>query len=278
VLAAGLYDLNDTEEYITSQSTLVSQLFIHGNGSVIRTTSEVSAIRSEIDVVIRDLEIVSSSRALSVSTTGRIVLERLKIRGGSGGINASGDVLMRDVSIEVSGYAITLSSFSRLTLNRGIIRNPYVGISGGLSSTVDISNLLIFGATDVAFSLGDSAGGTVSFTTIADSGTDSGSGPRAFRCPPFGLIVRSSIIWAPGTVARPAIDGGCTLVSSIVGPTVVPGATNVDPRFLDAVGRNYRLSVESPARDMVGTGPATDFEGDPRPQGARFDIGADEGL
>jgi hypothetical protein len=188
VLAAGLYDLNDTEEYITSQSTLVSQLFIHGNGSVIRTTSEVSAIRSEIDVVIRDLEIVSSSRALSVSTTGRIVLERLKIRGGSGGINASGDVLMRDVSIEVSGYAITLSSFSRLTLNRGIIRNPYVGISGGLSSTVDISNLLIFGATDVAFSLGDSAGGTVSFTTIADSGTDSGSGPRAFRCPPFGLI------------------------------------------------------------------------------------------
>jgi len=27
---------------------------------------------------------------------------------------------------------------------------------------------------------------------------------------------------------------------------------------------------------MVDTGPATDFEGDPRPRGPRFDIGADE--
>lgn len=117
----------------------------------------------------------------------------------------------------------------------------------------------------------------MSFTTVADSGTDSGSGPRAFRCPPSGLTVRSSIIWAPGTVARPAVDGGCTLASSIVGPTAVPGATNVDPRFVDAAAGNYRLSAGSPARDMVDAGPAADFEGDPRPQGARFDIGADEG-
>jgi hypothetical protein len=121
-----------------------------------------------------------------------------------------------------------------------------------------------------------SAGGTVSFTTVADSGTDAGSGPRAFRCPPSGLTVRSSIIWAPGTVVRAAIDGGCTLISTIVGPTPVPGAPNVDPRFVDAAGRDYRLSAARPARDMVDDGPVTDFEGDPRPHGARFEIGADE--
>ena len=31
-----------------------------------------------------------------------------------------------------------------------------------------------------------------------------------------------------------------------------------------------------PARDVLATGPATDFEGDARPGGTAFDIGADE--
>jgi hypothetical protein len=185
---------------------------------------------------------------------------------------------MQEISFVNVAFPILLRDGARLTLDRGEIENSYVAISStSYTAVVDISNLLVFGATDVAFNLEYSAGGTVSFTTIADSGADSGSGPRAFRCPPSGLTVRSSIIWAPGIVARPAIDGGCTLASSIVGPTAVPGATNVDPLFVDAAGRNYRLGLGSPARDMVDAGPAVDFEGDPRPQGARFDIGADEG-
>lgn len=244
---------------------------------MISTTGEVDAIATDVRVVIRDLEIVAGTGGLSITATGRSVLERIKIREGARGIVINGDVMMRDISIEDTAYPILLRSAARLTLDRGIFKNPYVGISSNsYTAVVDISNLLVFGATDIAFRLGTSAGGTVSFTTVADSGADSGSGPRAFSCPPSGLTVRSSIIWAPGTVARPAIDGGCTLISTIVGPTAVPGATNVDPRFVDAASRNYHLSAGSPARDMVDTGPATDFEGDPRPMGPRFDIGADE--
>jgi hypothetical protein len=50
----------------------------------------------------------------------------------------------------------------------------------------------------------------------------------------------------------------------------------VDPQFVAPSSNDFHLATDSPARDAVDTGPATDFEGDPRPQGARYDIGADE--
>jgi hypothetical protein len=51
---------------------------------------------------------------------------------------------------------------------------------------------------------------------------------------------------------------------------------NLDPRFVNPVARDYHLGANSPARDAVDVGPATDFEGDARPSGPRFDLGADE--
>jgi hypothetical protein len=66
------------------------------------------------------------------------------------------------------------------------------------------------------------------------------------------------------------------LSGDIVGPYAVAGSSNADPRFVDEANGNYHLGAGSPARDAVDSGPATDFEGDTRPQGPRFDIGADE--
>jgi hypothetical protein len=63
---------------------------------------------------------------------------------------------------------------------------------------------------------------------------------------------------------------------TIAGPVMTAGAMNVDPQFVDAASRDYHIVATSPARDMVDSGPMTDFEGDARPRGMRFDIGADE--
>jgi hypothetical protein len=277
VLATGIYDLDNKLEKFDALEIPAQQLYIHGGGSVIRSTGDGSTIYTEVSMVIRDLEVFGNNAAILFKELTRGVLERVKIRCGWQGVDISGDVVMRDVAIDDCGIAIMMRNRARLSLNRGLIKNVEVAVkSDSWLSVVDISNLLVFGASELAFDLASSSGGTVSFTTIADSGTDSGTGPRAFRCPSSGLTVRSSIIWAPGFVDRVAIDGGCTLVSTIVGPIAVPGATNVNPLFVDAAGRDYRLSPGSPARDAADTGPEIDFEGDPRPRGARFDIGADE--
>lgn len=277
VMLPGLYDLGDGKELIASQDTPVELLHIHGGGSMIRTAGEVDVIDTQVSVTIRDLEIMGGTGALGINSTDQSILERLRVRDTVRGVSLNGHVLMRDVSFENTAYPVLLRGAARLVLDRGVMRNPSRGISSNTySAVVDITNLLVFGAADLAIDLEYSAGGTVRFTTIVDSGADSGTGPRAFKCPSSGLAVQSSIIWAPGTTARSAIDGGCTLSSTIVGPTPVPGATNVNPLFVDAAGRDYRLSAASPARDMVDVGPTTDYEGDPRPQGPRYDIGADE--
>jgi hypothetical protein len=91
------------------------------------------------------------------------------------------------------------------------------------------------------------------------------------------LRVTSSIIWQQSCAgAAGDAAGACTFQSSIVANGPAPGITNVDPRFVNPLARDYHLQPSSPARDAVDTGPATDFEGDPRPRGARFDLGADE--
>jgi len=276
-MAAGLYDLGHEVEVIEPQTMLVQRIFIHGSGSTIRSSSDGGAIDMRIESVIRDLEIIGNGTGLDVGTPGRTVLERLKV-GGSNvrAISVSGDVTMRDITIAGGGWGIQVNPASRLTLDGGTIKLSAVGILTYANSVVDISNLLVFGASTMALDLSASSGGTVSFTTVVDSGTDSGSGSRAVRCGTSRITVRSSIIWAPGSTERAAIDGGCTLASTIVGPTAVPGATNVDPRFVDPAGRDYHLSAGSPARDAVDVGPARDFEGDLRPRGGRFDLGADE--
>jgi hypothetical protein len=51
-----------------------------------------------------------------------------------------------------------------------------------------------------------------------------------------------------------------------------------DPRFVDAAQQDFHLQVGSPAIDAgMDAGVANDFDGLPRPQGGRHDIGAFEG-
>lgn len=275
VMAIGAYTQTAS---IDPPDTLAARLWLHGSGASFAAppANDGSAFVARVPMTIRDLTLISAGgTAFFGDSGGEIRLERVTIDGGTRGASLGPLTLLKDVTFKPAGIALLLGITSRLTANRVVFEGGSgQAIAGtGVDVVVDISNTLVYGTTDLAIDL-PYAAGSLSFVTIADSGTDSGAGPRAVVCS-ANLTIRSSIIWAPGTTTRAPVQG-CSLSSTIAGPTTVPGVTNANPMFVNALNGDYRLAPGSPARDVVDIGPAMDFEGDPRPQGMRYDVGADE--
>jgi hypothetical protein len=275
VMKEGSYESDALTVRINTVETAATRLSIHGAGSSFTLDGcGEGLIEVALPVVIRDLSLSCDS---SVAISGsNLTLERVRI-DGSQGVNVRGPVTLHDVSIAARGAGISLEDGAALTIDRAIIRGGERGIAavGSTPTTVDITNLVVADASDLAIDLSLS-NGTISFTTIV-SKSASADATAGLKCPPTflsQLTTRSSIIWTSSL--RQPTSGFCNFVSTIAGPNGVPGAMNTDPRFSDLSAGDYHLAAASPARDVVDTGPAMDFERDPRPRGSRFDIGADE--
>lgn len=275
VLAQGAYAWGYTT--VSPDSTTASYLFIHGHGAGVAAPvgGDGSVLAFTLGATLRDLAVdgKSSDEALNLSAA-TFVLERVTTRAGTG-IALFTSATVRELVHETpNSRAIVLLTGAQLTLEGGVIRGGYRGIDAeNFGTNVQISNLLAYGTTDLALNL-EKASGEITSSTIADAGADSGTGPRAVSCSAL-VTIRSSIIWTPGASSRVPMQG-CNSISTIAGPVAVSGASNSNPSFVNAAMRDYHLAPNSPARDAVDTGPPKDFEGDLRPQGSRFDIGADE--
>jgi hypothetical protein len=81
-------------------------------------------------------------------------------------------------------------------------------------------------------------------------------------------IVRDNLL--AGTSGQRTITAGHCVPSNNLQDTVA----NMD--FDDAASDDYRLTVDSAARNAASGGPSDDFEGDSRPKQSISDIGADE--
>lgn len=272
VLANGTYvGVNNVDP----TNTPASDIHIHGNGAILTSGSSTEGLIPGFNLAgsIRDLNFTVSGIAGVVLRGTPILIERVAFSGVD--LTISGNATIRDFLVS-DAPGIGMYVVGSVTAERGMIRGGRVGIANDNSGfpVLDISNVIISGTSRRALDLGRSSG-KVRFVTVAHVGTQQGTGPHAVECRP-GLTIESSIIWAPGEVAQLPLSGGCVLSTTIVGPTSVPGAANTDPRFTDPTAGDYHLRPDSPARDMVNSGPMLDFERDPRPRGARFDIGADE--
>lgn len=268
VMAPGTYLERPTLDTINVPAPSIT---IHGSGATLTDTLSETMLSVNLPTHIRDLTLVSNfGTALSMQ---RGTLRRVQIRGFFG-INAMGPVDARQVTIEsTANVGINLSAGASLTLDGGIISGGTSAIRSDQNVTVDVTNTMIFDCSNVAIDLSSTTAGTIQFVTVANTGSSSTTA-SALLCNSANVAVASSIFWTPNTIRAP-IMGGCVLSNTIAGPTGVSGAMNVDPRFANP-SSDFHLAPNSPAKDMANSGPSSDFEGDQRPSGSSFDLGADE--
>jgi hypothetical protein len=270
--------------YFARIGVQVPNFFIHGNGAIVTQLLGISGYTLQLLEPMNIRDITLSEGASLLAGAEGIVLDSITFVGNPkrltvspAGFSTKASLLARNLRITNSAdtTAIDVRATGELTIDGGEISGGTVGIQGEPGAKVHLTNVMIWGTSQRALELA-LATGDVEFSTIADAGAATQSAPCAVSCNP-NLRVTSSIIWQPSCAIGAAdAAGACTFQSSIVSNGPAPGLTNVDPRFVNRAGRDYHLQPSSPAKDAVGTGPAADFERDPRPRGARFDIGADE--
>lgn len=271
VFAAGTYNFPFARQLVANTTSLV----IHGGGATLSGTADDGLIALTSPTVMRDLELVNSA-GTALSMTSSVTIERVKARGlatAFATVWTSGAVTMRDVEISGAGCGLALNGGS-LVIDRATIIGGTSGVCSFNPTVVNWVNLMVSGTSAVGANL-TGVTGTISFMTITETG-NAVTGVAGLSCTQAPLQIASSIIWTPAAISRPTVEGPCSVTSSIVGPTGVVGAMNVSPQFVSAATGDFHLSGGSPARDMANAGPTRDFEGDPRPRGARFDLGADE--
>ena len=274
VVGPGSYVLSATPLNIDAQSTTSLRVYVHGGGAHIEGGSSDGFLTAYIPISMKDVELVnpdSGQTAAPLVVTSSATLVNVTLRG-SRALSVTGQVTARN--LKLYGVKFGLVNNGATTISRGIIEGGEVGISG-FGGTLQLTNVLIAGASGLGIDV-SGTNGSIDFSTLTDTG-NSVTGTAGVRCISASLTFRSSIVWAQTTTNRPAVEGSCLYVATIVGPVGVPGAMNVNPLFANASGHDFHLSGGSPARDLVDQGPAYDFEGDARPKGVRYDIGADEG-
>ncbi len=264
---------------VSPATTSATKLVVHGNDSTIGNTSNNETLRiNGIQMTARNVTILEGQDdTINVVASATLVLEHVNISGTS---DVAGKLTLRDARIStlLTSTAISMSAGSTVVIDGAVLTGGGIlsTATGTPNPTLNASNLIISGVDDLAMNLSGVVG-FVRFTTIANSGKVGGTGAFAVKCSTSGnVVIQSTIIWTPGSsVAHPPIDTPCVIHDSIIGPTTVAGSLNADPMFVDP-NLDFHLMMASPAHDAVDQGPATDFEGDVRPKGVRFDIGADE--
>jgi hypothetical protein len=248
---------------------------IHGHGATMTAgNSDAASLRVTVPTKIRNLTLINAdSTGYGLNLQAATELANVTVKAPNA-IGAFAPLVASN--IEAQATSTGLNTSSTVTIDRAVIHGGTHGITAS-SGTLDITNALIYNTTGSGVQI-TGANGQIKFSTIARTGLNT-SESEVFGVECGGQVTLvSSIVYTffSNPEVRPPTTSCMFAGGTIVGPKAQIGATNVDPSFVNESGFNFHINGNSPARDAVDTGPALDFEGDPRPRGARFDIGADE--
>lgn len=268
---------------------------IVGTGAILASSANTSVdANSNADVGIRglDVEATSASQAIGCSSqSGRTTLTLTDVTANTAlaagqGLTAS-NCQLQVVHAKIDGASITTGTVA--TFDRSWIHGTgdWAIYMNGASSPVSVAvtnSVLVDGVrTDL---IGDYGVLRVSFSTIVSSG--SAGFPTPQSCSSSGsahppTVTFSDDIIFGGTMGDSLTisNASCTVDHVLAYPqsTSIPGVTStMDPMLVDPTNGDYHLKAGSPAIDL-GDPTATDahdYDGTPRPQGTRDDLGAFE--
>jgi len=188
-------------------------------------------------------------------------------------------------------YAYNIQVYDNVSCNNTNWGIALASEANGMTENVRVFNNLVYDNTMVGIGVdGDPGWGigefhflnkiyvynnTISFNGWNADGTASGLGWAIRVCVPDGgdIFVRNNIVFGN--------SNDIVYVDPAGQPTRYIGEKNlvgVDPQFVDAASRDFHLQGDSPAIDQASsvTAPTEDFDDNPRPRGAGYDIGAFE--
>jgi hypothetical protein len=247
----------------------------HGNESTVKATSGSAIPSNGANIFASDVKLTGvGASALSCLNNGVVVLRSVDVIEDTAISNFNACRLTWTLSNIKKFQGLRFDTNSQAVLKRLTITDGEKFVDA-TNSIVNAENLLISNHKQGLFRLVD-ATGTISHITYANPIP---APEKRFDCLRSPVKVTSSIFWSPAQEI--VFSGNCVFgADSIAGPTVNGGlplpTTNVDPMFVDEVNGNYHLKPGSPAVDKSDIGPAIDLDGNPRPRGVKFDLGAYE--
>jgi predicted outer membrane repeat protein len=284
--------------YSPSQSTLESNTIIGNTSTVVSWANQGAG-----GVYISGAAILSNNSVTNNST-----------RSSGGGIYASGTItlsnnIIQGNSADMSGGGVYVYADFATLNNNSIISNTATSSGGG----VNFANGTGIVATNGNSILGNTANGSGGGIAIAGGIVNAKNDIVGRNSAPWeGVYLSGGLMsakhWTLVNNGKYALNnnGGTVIITNTIVAThtlaglngmgvlgdhtlffgnstnCTPGVTctnnfSGDPKFVNPSAQNYHISPSSAAIDQgINAGIITDIDGEPRPMGSGYDIGADE--